>query len=80
MIIFGTIGVVVWQITPIVIEQLKDLVLNEIPKIYDNFNEYIAKLNLDESETLKIFMEQIQAGLQSYLTSAIVLVHLFQYY
>lgn len=72
VIIFGTIGVVVWQITPIVIEQLKDLVLNEIPKIYDNFNEYIAKLNLDESETLKNIYEQIQTGLQSYLISAIV--------
>src|SRR5690554_5538502 len=70
--IFGIIGVIIWQITPIVIEQLKDLVLNEIPQIYKNINESIKGLNLQDSPTLHNIYEQIQAGLQTYLTSAIV--------
>ena len=72
VIIFGIIGVVIWQLTPLVIEQLKDLVLNEIPKIYNNFNKFIEDLKLEDSPTLHNIYEQIQVGLQGYLTSAIV--------
>lgn len=70
--VFGIIAVVMWQVTPIVIEQIKDLVVNKIPEIYENFNKSIEALNLKDNPTLSNIYDQIQVGIQKYLTEAVV--------
>lgn len=72
IIFFGIIAIIFWQVTPLVIEQLKDLVLIKIPEIYNTINEMVGKLNIDDSPTLLNIFNQIEKGIQDYLTNAIV--------
>ncbi len=72
VIIFGMIAVIIWLISPLVVEQLKDLFLEKIPEIYENLNESIKDLHLEDSPTLLNIYNQIQTGIQAYLTKAVV--------
>lgn len=72
VVIFSIIGVILWIVTPLVIEQVKDLVLNKIPSIYESFRQRIEELHLEDHPALLNIYNQIQDGIQKYLTSAVV--------
>lgn len=72
IIIFSIIGVILWIVTPLVIDQVKDLVLNKIPSIYESFRQRIEELHLEDHPALLNIYNQIQEGIQKYLTNAIV--------
>lgn len=71
-LIFGLLGIILWQVTPLVIEQLKDLILGKIPIIFNEFNERIENLHLEDSPSLLNIYNEIQEGINGYLTNAAV--------
>ncbi len=70
--IFGLIAIIMWQITPLVIEQMKDLFLEKVPEIYQDLSGRFEDLHLEDNPTLLNIYEQIQEGIQNYLTNAAV--------
>ncbi len=70
--IFAIIGVILWQVIPLVIDQLKDLAFRKLPEIYNNFNNSLDNLHLKDSPALLNIYNQTQEGISKYSTNAAV--------
>lgn len=71
MVIFAILGLIFYFITPIISEQLQDLILNKIPVIYKDVLERIELLDLENNKTLQTIYDQTQIGLQNYFTKSV---------
>ncbi len=74
LLIFGILGVIFWQIIPLVSEQLEDLFLRKLPEVFNDITGRINDLDLENSPMLSNIYEQTQEGIQRYLVSAVTTV------
>jgi len=74
VIIFSILGFLVYILTPIVAEQLRELVFERSIVIYNNVTKQVEALNVQDNQILQNIFSTTQTGIQKYIEETVTAI------